>query len=188
MSIISLLFIAIGLAMDAFAVSITSGITIKRLRLHQALIIAAFFGTFQAIMPILGWLGGIGIASHIRTFDHWLAFGLLSIIGIKMIYEAFKLDDTDNEKDPLNIYILFIMSIATSIDALAVGLSFALLDVMVVTPAIVIGIITFFLSLAGVYIGEHFGHLFEKKMEILGGVILIGIGLKILIQHLFFIG
>ncbi len=187
MNILSILFIAIGLAMDAFAVSISSGITIKRLKLRHAILIAGFFGTFQALMPILGWFGGIGISSYIQHIDHWIAFLLLLFIGLKMIYEAFKMEDADKEKDPLNISILFLMAIATSIDALAVGLSFAILNVMVIYPAIVIGIVTFLLSLAGVYLGEHFGHLFEKKMEILGGIILIFIGIKILVQHLFFL-
>lgn len=184
MNTLSILFIAIGLAMDAFAVSISSGITINRLKLRHAILIASFFGTFQAVMPIIGWLGGSSIASYIEKFDHWIAFILLLFIGSKMIYEAYKIEEADENRDPLNIYILFLMSIATSIDALAVGLSFAILKVTVIYPAMIIGIVTFFMSLAGVYIGERFGHLFEKKMEIAGGIILILIGTKILLQHL----
>lgn len=185
MNPLSILFIAIGLAMDAFAVSISSGITINRLKLRHAILIASFFGTFQAIMPILGWLGGSSIASYIENFDHWVAFSLLFFIGSKMIYEAYKIEEIEEDKNPLNVYILFIMSIATSIDALAVGLSFAVLKVTVIYPAIVIGIVTFLMSLIGVYIGKKFGHLFEKKVEIIGGLILIFIGIKILLQHLY---
>lgn len=169
--------------MDAFAVSITSGITVRHLRIKHALKIALFFGFFQAIMPIIGWLSGISLRNIISGFDHWIAFGLLSIIGCKMIYESFKLK---KEKiNPQNIYILFILSIATSIDALAVGLSLSFLKVAIILPAIIIGVVTFLLSFFGVYVGNKVGHFFERKIEMIGGLVLIGIGLKILIEHLF---
>ena len=184
-NILSILLISTGLAMDAFAVSITSGITIRRLRIRHALRIALFFGLFQSLMPIIGWLSGIALKDFIAGVDHWIAFGLLSIIGCKMIYESFKLEPTENKIDPLNIYVLFILSIATSIDALAVGLSLSFLEVAIVLPAIIIGIVTFLLSFLGVYIGNKVGHFFERKIEIIGGLILIGIGIKILIEHLF---
>lgn len=170
--------------MDAFAVSITSGLTIKHLKINHALRIALFFGLFQAVMPIIGWLAGFSLRDYISNIDHWIAFGLLSMIGLKMIFESFKMSSDEKEIDPLNIYILLMLSIATSVDALAVGLSLSILRVSIVTPAIIIGIITFILSLIGVFIGDRFGHFFEKKIEILGGLILIGIGLKILIEHL----
>lgn len=183
MNFLSILLIAAGLAMDAFAVSITSGITVRHLRIKHALKIALFFGFFQAIMPIIGWLSGMSLRNIISGFDHWIAFGLLSIIGCKMIYESFKLK---KEKiNPQNIYILFILSIATSIDALAVGLSLSFLKVAIILPAIIIGVVTFLLSFFGVYVGNKVGHFFERKIEMIGGLVLIGIGLKILIEHLF---
>ena len=186
MDFISLLFIAIGLSMDAFAVSITSGFIIKRLKVKHALLIAVFFGGFQAIMPVIGWLAGLTVKSLIENVDHWIAFGLLAFIGGKMIYESFKLEQDEKALDPLNILVLFMLAIATSIDALAVGLTFAFLKIKILTPIVIIGCTTFIISFIGVYIGDRFGHFFEKKMEFLGGLILIGIGLKILIEHLFF--
>lgn len=183
MDIVSIIFIAVGLAMDAFAVSITSGIAIRKLKVNHAVRIALFFGSFQAIMPVLGWLSGLTLKGFISSVDHWIAFGLLSFIGCKMIYESFKVEEGDRTS-PLNIGILLILSIATSIDALAIGISFAFLGISIVTPVIVIGVITFILSLSGVFIGNKFGHLFEKKVEVLGGLILISIGIKILLEHL----
>ncbi len=185
MSLASIFLIAVGLAMDAFAVSIASGLAIKNLRLRHALLIATFFGAFQGIMPLIGWVAGFSFRDYIAAVDHWIAFVLLSIIGIKMIAEAFKLEESENQRDPLNVHVLFILAIATSIDALAVGLSFACLNVTIIGPALIISIVTFCLSILGVMIGEKFGHLFEKRIEVLGGIILIGIGLKILIEHLF---
>ena len=175
---------AFGLAMDAFAVSVASGFTIKRLHLRHAVVIALSFGLFQAIMPVLGWLAGIGIRELIQHIDHWLAFGLLSFIGIKMIYESTKLEAIEHRKDPLAFPVLIVLSIATSIDALAVGLTFAFLKIAIAGPVIIIGSITFILSLLGVYIGDKFGHFFENKIEAIGGIILILIGLRILISHL----
>jgi len=184
MSIITILFIAFGLSMDAFAISITSGLIIKRLKITHALRIAFFFGLFQAIMPIIGWLAGITLKNFIAGTDHWIAFGLLSFIGCKMIYESTKMERNEKEFDPLNTYVLLLLSIATSVDALAVGLSLSLLKILIVTPAVIIGIVTFLLCLIGVYIGDKFGHFFERKIEVFGGLVLIGIGIKILIQHL----
>jgi putative Mn2+ efflux pump MntP len=183
MNMIMILFIAFGLAMDAFAVSITNGITIKHQRINNALKIGIFFGSFQALMPLIGWLAGLRLRDFISGFDHWVAFGLLSLIGGKMIYESTKIGD-DKEIRSLNLFVLFLLSIATSIDALAVGLSFAFLKISIATPIIVIGIVTFILSFLGVLVGNKLGHFFENKMEILGGLILIGIGIKILIEHL----
>ena len=184
MDIISIVIIAIGLAMDAFAVSITSGITIKRLHINHALKIALFFGLFQAIMPIVGWLAGLSLRDYISAVDHWIAFGLLSSIGCKMIYESITVQSSEKEIDPLNVYVLLVLSVATSIDALAVGVSFAFLKVAIVTPVIIIGTVTFLLSYLGVYIGDRIGHFFENKIEIAGGLLLIGIGIKILVEGL----
>lgn len=183
MDIITILFVALGLAMDAFAVSVTSGFTIKYLRIQHALRLAAFFGLFQAIMPGIGWLVGVGLKDFISEIDHWIAFGLLSMIGLKMIYESTRMNP-DKKLDPLNIYVILILSIATSIDALAVGLTLSILDISIINPAIIIGVITFLLSFIGVYVGDRFGHFFENKIEVVGGMILIGIGIKILIEHL----
>ncbi|MBW2554968.1 MAG: manganese efflux pump [Deltaproteobacteria bacterium] len=184
MDAITIIAIAFGLAMDAFAVSITSGITIKNLKINNALKIALFFGLFQAIMPLVGWLAGLSLKDFISEIDHWIAFGLLSFIGCKMIYESITVQSNEKQIDPLNVYVLLMLSVATSIDALAVGVSFAFLKVSIVTPVIIIGTVTFLLSYLGVYIGDRIGHFFENKIEIAGGLLLIGIGLKILIESL----
>ena len=184
MDIISIIFIAFGLAMDAFAVSITSGSTIKSLKINNALKIGIFFGLFQAIMPLIGWLAGLSFRDFISGVDHWIAFGLLSVIGCKMIYESSKMELNKKKINPLNVYVLLMLSVATSIDALAVGLSLSFLNVSIALPAIIIGIVTFLLSVLGVYFGNRFGHYFERKIEIIGGLILICIGIKILIEHL----
>lgn len=177
-------FVAFGLAMDAFAVSVSRGITVRHLKIDQALRIALFFGSFQAIMPVIGWLAGLSLRDFISDFDHWIAFGLLSFIGCKMIYEAFGMEEEKKEANPLNVSVLLVLSVATSIDALAVGVSFAFLKISIVTPVLVIGIVTFLLSFLGASVGNRLGHFFEKKIEILGGLILIGIGVKILVDHL----
>ncbi len=184
MSIVEIVITAFALAMDAFAVSIASGITIHNLRLKHAVTIAVWFGLFQAVMPLLGWMLGGQVVKYIQGCDHWLAFGLLTFIGAKMIYEAFKIEEVEKKTNPLDLYVLFILSVATSIDAFAVGLSLAVLCVSILLPVIVIGVITFFMSLAGVYIGDKSGHFFEKKIEIVAGIVLIAIGLKILLQDL----
>ena len=184
MYLFSILFIAFGLAMDAFAVSITKGLTIKNLKVKDAFVIALFFGMFQAFMPILGWLAGVGLNEIISSIDHWVAFILLSAIGCKMIYESTKIEKNQNQDKSITLSILLVLSIATSIDALAVGVSFALLTIPILLPSIIIGFVTFSLSFIGVYIGNRKGHFFEGKIEIIGGIILILIGLKILIEHM----
>lgn len=184
MSFGTMLFLAVALAMDAFAVSIASGVAIQRLHVKHALKIAFFFGLFQALMPLVGWLAGLSLRVYIERIDHWVAFGLLGFIGGKMIHESMKFEKDEEASDPLNIYVLLVLSIATSIDALAVGLTFSLLNIVVFTPILIIGAVTFMLSFAGVYIGDHLGHFFESKIELAGGLILIGIGFKILVEHL----
>ena len=184
MDFLTITFIAIGLAMDCFAVSSTSGIAIKHLKINHALQIALFFGSFQAIMPVVGWFAGRGLRDFITGVDHWVAFGLLGLIGLKMIYESTKLQSDKKEINPLNLYVLSILSLATSIDALAVGISFAFLKISLVTSMIIIGTITFILSFIGVFVGNRTGHFFENKIELAGGLILIGIGAKILLEHL----
>ncbi len=179
----SIILISLGLAMDAFAVSITNGITIQCLKLRHAVKIAVFFGGFQALMPLLGWLAGIGLKQYVESFDHWIAFALLSFIGTKMIYEAIWIKEVEKKCDPLNLVVLLGLAIATSIDALAVGISFAFLHISIISPALIIGVITFVLSLAGVFIGNRIGDRLGSKMEVLGGIILIGMGIKILLSH-----
>jgi putative Mn2+ efflux pump MntP len=183
----TLLSISLGLAMDAFAVSVTSGLAIRTIRVRHALRIAAFFGAFQGVMPVVGWLAGTSLRSSIAPLDHWLAFGILGVVGGKMIYEAAVIEKAEESApSDLGILVLLGLSVATSLDALAVGVTFAFLDVRIVTPALVIGAVTFAMSYAGVWIGDRFGGFFEKKIEVLGGIILIAIGLKILTEHLFF--
>ncbi len=185
MSIISIIIIAIGLAMDAFAVSIANSCNLPKMKISEAITMSFSFGFFQAAMPIIGWLAGSTIKDYIQQIGYWIAFVLLVGIGIKMIYESFILDE-DEKKSSLSIKILFILSIATSIDALAVGISFSCLDINIYFPALIIGIITLFFSGLGIYLGKKFGHILESKMEIIGGIILILIGLKILLEHTIF--
>ena len=191
MDILYIFVLAFALSMDALAVSVVNGFIIKKLRFTHAFRIAFSFGFFQAIMPFLGWSAGLMFRKHIEHIDHWLAFVLLSAVGSKMIYEALKpvkeVCEPGSEKNNcLNHLTLFTLSIATSIDALAVGLSFSFLDMNIALPVIIIGAVTFFICLAGVYIGDRIGHIFEDKLEIAGGVILILIGLRILVTHLFY--
>jgi putative Mn2+ efflux pump MntP len=181
---LSVLFIALGLSMDCLAVAIASGFAIRRLRIRHAFAIASAFGGFQAVMPALGWLGGSTLTGVIAPFDHWVVFGLLGFIGVKMIHGAFRIRALEETRDPLKPAILLTLAVATSIDALAVGLSLSLLDTPILGPVLYIGIVAFGLSFAGVYIGNYLGRTFESKLEALGGAILIGIGLRILIQHL----
>lgn len=176
--------LAVGLAMDAFAVSVASGIAMKNVRVGHAFRMAAAFGLFQAIMPALGWASGRALQQVLSGVDHWIAFGLLSFVGGKMIYEATRLEEAEEPANPFALRTLLVLAVATSIDAFAVGVTFVMIGASIVTPAFIIGAVTFALCLAGVYIGERIGHFFEKKIEIAGGLVLIGIGLKILIDHL----
>lgn len=180
--------VGIGLALDAFAVSITSGISIKKMRLHHALRIAVTFSLFQAVMPVIGWFIGNKARSFIVAVDHWVAFGLLTLIGVKMIYEGLKIDkEVEKESNPLNIHILFALAIATSIDALVVGLTLSVIEISIFIPVVIIGAITFIMSFTGVYLGNRYGHIFDAtKLEVFGGIILIALGLKILIEHLYY--
>lgn len=182
MDFISIIFLAVGLAMDAFSVSITRGLTLK-CNIKHALLIAMFFGGFQALMPVAGWFSGVQLQSIISTLAPWIAFLLLLGIGLKMIYESLFTKEEDVCK-VFSLKELLILSIATSIDAFAVGVTFAILNTAIFVPVVVIGMITFILSFIGVYIGKNVGHLFENKIEILGGLILIAIGFKILLENI----
>ena len=176
--------IALALAMDAFGVAMAIGAAVKRVRVRHALIVGTWFGVFQAVMPLAGWFCGMTMKSVIHGVDHWIAFALLVFIGCKMIYESFKMESIEKKTDPMNPRVLFILAVATSIDALAVGMSFAMIAVPIVGPAVIIGVTAFTISAVGVWIGDRLGRFFEKKVEIFGGIVLIVIGLKILISHL----
>ena len=169
MDFAAILLIAVGLAMDAFSVSVCSGMCFREMRTEGALRMAGFFGAFQAGMPVVGWLGGTLLAERIAGFDHWIAFGLLAAIGGKMILEALRREPDDCPRDPLRLGMLLILSVATSIDALAVGISLAVLDTAIASPIAIIGIVTFGLSLAGVFLGKRCGDIFHGKVEIVGG-------------------
>lgn len=178
------ILLAIGLAADAFAVALSSGLTIKNLHINKALKISLFFGTFQGIMPLIGWGASFVFQDVFAAFDHWIAFILLAFIGGKMLYESFK-DEEDSEKfDPLDNYTLIGLSLATSIDALAAGLSLGLLKMSILLAVSIISIITFSLSFCAVFIGHKFGDLFGNQVERIGGIILIFLGVKILWEHL----
>ena len=186
MSIIEIALIGVGLAMDAFAVSICKGLAMRRMNYKKAIIIAAFFGVFQALMPALGYVLGTTFANKIAAIDHWIAFILLALIGANMIKEALSSDDDECQDDSLRIGDLIMLSIATSIDALAVGITFAFFNVSLLLSVSMIGIITFIICVIGVKVGNVFGEKYKSKAELAGGLILIVMGAKILIDHLFF--
>ena len=182
MSLVEIIFISIGVAMDAFAVAICKGLAIKKINIKKAIIIGIYFGIFQAVMPVLGYLLGTTFKDLILKIDHWIALLLLSSIGINMIKESFEKDNSYNES--LDVSTMLILSISTSIDALAVGITFACLKVNIFIPATIIGIITCIISIIGAIIGNRFGNKLEAKAEIFGGIILILLGIKIVFEHL----
>jgi len=186
-SFITIVFIAVGLAMDAFAVSIATSLKLKNVSRRQVFRLSFHAGLFQFMMPVIGWHLGSAFAGSIAAYDHWIAFALLFIIGGKMIYESFEPDKNDSEtveiKDPTRGLTLLFLVVATSIDALAVGISLAMLNVNIWYPGAVIGVITAALSVIGMKIGERLGERFGNHMELLGGVILVAIGIKIVVEH-----
>ena len=184
---IELFLIGVGLSMDAFAVSICKGLAMEKVNKKQAVVIGLYFGGFQALMPLIGWFLGVRFQKYITSIDHWIAFILLVFIGGKMIWEAVRDPDVQEipEKDPpLKHKEMLLLAIATSIDALAVGITFAFLDTPIIEAIAIIGCTTFALSILGGLVGNFFGTRYKKKAEIAGGVILILIGLKILLEHL----
>lgn len=185
MSPFELLFLAVGLSMDAFAVAICKGLSMQHFNKKHAAIIALYFGTFQALMPAIGYLLGSRFQQSITAYDHWIAFLLLSLIGGNMIKESFD-HETETSSPSIHFKEMLILAIATSIDALAVGVTFAFLQVSLIPAVSTIGIITFVISVLGVKVGNVFGTKYKSKAEFAGGLILIGIGGKILIEHLFF--
>lgn len=185
MSLLTLFLIALGVSADAFAVAVGKGLHMRRLRMADAVLLALTFGVFQALMPTIGWLLGTGFADKVTAVDHWIAFGLLAAIGAKMIWEAFQDDDEEESEEPrIPIREMLILGVATSIDALAVGIGFAFLDVSILGAVILIGVTTFVISLAGVAIGHRAGARYQGPAEVVGGLILIVIGLRILLDHL----
>lgn len=187
MGIVELLLTAIALSMDAFAVSVCKGLGMRRMRYDQALVISLYFGVFQALMPLIGWLLGTSFSRYIQAFDHWIAFVLLAFLGGKMLWDVFH-EKEDGEQESVERRLdhreLFMLAIATSIDALAVGIAFACLEVNIWRSISIIGVTTLVISFAGVWIGNRFGNRFQKKAEIAGGLVLILIGVKILAEHL----
>jgi putative Mn2+ efflux pump MntP len=184
MDFLTLFGIAIALAMDAFAVALGAGLILPQLTGRHLFRFGFHFGLFQALMPVLGWLAGTSIRAQIEAFDHWLAFGLLSLVGGKMLWEAWRGDaDEPREGDPTRGLSLVMLSIATSIDALAVGLSLAVLGVTIWTPALVIGLIAGALTVCGMLLGRRLGQAWGPRVEIFGGLVLIMIGMKILLEH-----
>jgi manganese efflux pump family protein len=187
MGLATVLLIAVGLAMDAAAVSVSCGLGLRPLRLRPLLAMAGLFGLFQALMPLAGWLAGLSMRRAFAAYDHWLAFTMLALIGARMIREARRARACEpgetRERFP-GAARLLALALATSIDALAVGLSFSLLRVSILGPVLLIGLVTFLLSLAAAWLGHRLGALIAREAEIVGGLVLLGIGLKILLQHL----
>ena len=182
MGFIELFLIAVGLSMDAFAVSVCKGLSVKKVGVKHAALAGLYFGGFQFLMPVIGYLLGFRFESVIETVDHWVAFVLLAFIGVNMIKESF--GKAEELNDDFGVKTMLLMAIATSIDALAVGITFAFLEVQILPAAGLIGVTTFLLSFAGIYIGNVFGARYKSKAELAGGIILVLIGVKILLEHL----
>ena len=186
MKIWELFMIAVGLSMDAFAVSVCKGLSMPKMVWKNALLAGIYFGGFQMLMPLIGYCLGTGFQDKITNIDHWIAFLLLGIIGLNMIRESIKEEDEDDQICNLALTHVLLLAVATSIDALAVGITFAFLQVNIYTSILIIGVTTFVLSFIAVYLGSQLGSLLKKYAGIFGGIILILIGTKILIEHLFF--
>ena len=186
MGILEIIVIAAGLSMDAFAISITLGLSIKKSNIVEVLIPGAYFGFFQALMPLIGYFGGTYFAKKIQHLDHWVAFALLGFIGGKMIKDSFSDDKEHPDENPLQFTKMLLLAVATSIDALAVGITYAFFKVNILEAVVITGLITFCISTAGVKAGNIFGAKFKSKAAFIGGAVLVLLGLKILIEHLFF--
>ena len=180
---ITVAVIALGLALDAFAVSLVVGAGRDSVHCRRIFLLAVSFGVFQSAMPVAGWFLGQGVSSIVAAINYWIAFGLLAGIGVKMIYESFQLKGMPPARGNLAIGVILALSVAVSIDALAVGLGLGLLNMTIVFPVILFGVVTFILSVVGAYIGRRLGHLFESWIEIAGGLVLVAIGLRILLSH-----
>src|SRR5512133_16433 len=187
MGILTLLLLALGLCFDTLAVSISSGLVLNRIDFFNAMKIAFSMAFFQGMMPVIGWLAGSGVNNYIMDYDHWIAFGLLTFIGLRMVYESLKPAEEKKPFNPLNPKVLITISIATSIDALVVGFTLAFVEVNILWAGFIIGAVTFIASMLGILFGKKTGERFGKRLEILGGIILLLIGLKILLEHQFHI-
>lgn len=193
MDLLSIFFLAIGLSMDTFAVSVSSGLVLPNIRFNKAIIIAIVLAVFQGLMPLLGFFAGMGMENFIKPVDHWIAFGLLALLGIRMVIESRKPETERRDFNPLKLTVMITMAIATSIDALVVGVSLAFVRVAeqeilrsILIPVVIIGCVTFVISMLGILFGKKVGNRFGKRMETIGGFILIFIGLRILVEHLWF--
>ena len=184
MQLLTIILIAIGLSFDTFAVSVSSGLILRKIDFFNATKIAITLAVFQAAMPVIGWLAGSGIKVYAEDFDHWIAFGILALLGGKMIYESFKTDPENRSFNPLDFKVMIGMAIATSIDALIVGFSFALLNFKILLSVGIIGAVTYIVAMLGMLFGKKIGARMGRRMEMLGGVMLILIGVKILFEHL----
>jgi putative Mn2+ efflux pump MntP len=184
MSLPSIIIIAIGLGMDAFSVAIGIGAASQNISVGSAFRLSFHFGLFQSLMPVIGWFSGMTVAHSIAGFDHWVVFGLLSFVGGKMIVESFRSVEKICKADPTRGFTLLILSVVTSIDALAVGLSFALLKINILYPCLIIGVVAFVMTMIGMVFGSKLGTFMGKYAGTIGGIILIGIGVKILMEHL----
>jgi len=185
-SLLEIILIAISLSMDAFAVSIMFGLSVEKPKFTELIKPGAFFGFFQALMPLIGYFTGFYFANKIQEFDHWIAFVLLGIIGGKMMKDSFSKDEEKLSEHSFQFLKMLVLAVATSIDALAIGITYAFFEVKIIEAAILTGLITFFISVAGVKIGNIFGARFKSKAEFAGGAILVLLGIKIVIEHLFF--
>lgn len=184
MNFLSLLLISIGLSLDTFAVSVSCGIKEKNIRFFEATRIASFFAIFQAAMPVIGWWLGMSVSRYVISFDHWIAFGLLTLIGIKMIADTWNRNNPDNCLDIYNIKVIVILALATTIDAFIIGFTFVFLNINLPFAVLVIGFTTYLFAMLGMLFGKKLGQKVGNKLEMLGGIILIGVGLKILVEHL----
>ncbi len=185
MEFVTLLLLAVGLSFDTFAVSVSTGLSVCHIRFWQAVRVAFILAVFQGLMPCIGWLLGSQVAHFISNYDHWIAFVLLAILGGKMIWESFqKDDDSTKECNPLKLSLVVGMAVATSIDALVVGVSFAFLQMNILWAAFIIGAVTFLVAMLGMLFGKKVGNKLGKKMEVIGGLMLVAIGLKILFEHI----
>jgi putative Mn2+ efflux pump MntP len=188
MSFASILVLAIGLSMDAMAVAAARGLAVRRLRLRHALLVAGFFGGSQALMPLIGWLVGRSLGSAIDAWDHWIVFLLLGGIGAKMIRDGFSPPEKVKGDDPFALHVMFLLAVATSIDALAAGVTLHLLKAPLALSVVTIGLTTAVLSALGLVVGRHFGARVGPRLDIVGGLVLIGLGVMTPLQHLGFIG
>lgn len=184
MSLVTIILLAVGLGIDAFSVAIGIGAANQKKSWSPVLRLAAAFGIFQFVMPLIGWLAGSTVVEMIENFDHWIAFGLLVVIGGNMIREGFEKESDEARPDQTRGWPLLLLSIATSIDALAVGFSFSVLKAPILYPAVIIGAVCFVMTAVGMIFGKALARIFGRKVEILGGLVLIGIGVKILIEHI----